>query len=76
MRPHLLDAKAAFETLFDDAFEECSDRPPVGALRRMRLHVLDGLDGFAHDARGFLVAIQPGEQAALVLPALLDQERR
>ena len=42
----------------------------------MRLHVLDALDGVAHDARAFLVAAQPGEQSALVLAALLEQERR
>src|SRR5207253_1036414 len=61
----LLDAEAALDTFFDDALEQCAHRPPEGALRRMRLHVLDALHRVAHHARAFFVAAQPCEQSAL-----------
>src|SRR6185295_733564 len=72
----LLYAKTAFDAFLDDALEHRAHRPPEGALRRVRLHVLDALDGVAHLARTVLVAAQPREQSALVQPALLDEVRR
>src|SRR6185369_2974784 len=70
----LLDAESAFDASFDDAFEQCADRPPERALRRMRLYVFDALNGVAHDLRPFLVAAQPSKQAALIQTPLLDEE--
>src|SRR5678816_561646 len=70
----LLDAESAFDALFDDAFEQRADGPPERALRRMRLHVFDALNGVAHDLRAFLVAAQPRKQAALIQAPLLDEE--
>ena len=72
----LLDAEAALDTFFDDALEQCAHRPPEGALRRVRLHVLDALHRVAHHARAFFVAAQPCEQSALVQPTLFDEVRR
>jgi hypothetical protein len=39
----LLDAKTAFNAVFDDAFEQRTHRPPERALGGMRLNVLDTL---------------------------------
>jgi hypothetical protein len=42
----------------------------------LRGDVLDARDGIAHRPAAFLVAAQPGEQAALIMAALLDEMRR
>src|ERR1700681_2047337 len=70
----LLDAKTAFNTVFDDAFQQRSHRPPERALRGGGLNVLDALDRIAHRAGTLLVSVQPGKKPALVEPALLDQK--
>ena len=70
----LLDAKTAFNTLFDDALKQRSHRPPERALRGVGLNVLYALDCIAHLAGSLLVSMQPGKQPALVEPALLDQK--
>ncbi len=75
-RCELLDAEAGFDAVFGHRFQQRTDGPPERPEARLRGRVLDAGDRVAHRLRAFLVAAKPGEQAALVVPPLLDQKGR
>ena len=72
----LLGAEASLERAGLKSLEQRRGRPPERAQVRLRGQVLDRHDGLAHRPGPRVGAAQPFEQPTLVLPPLLEQQRR